>query len=207
MSNKLAVIGAGGHGKVVADLAEELGFDISFFDDTCPAKKNIEHWLIRGTLQDFLADKARYCGAVVAIGDAKHREAVFAQLHASNVCTPTVQHASAKVSQYVKLGDGCVIMSGAVINAFSTIGKGCIINSNAVVEHDCKLDGFVHMSPNSGVAGGTIIGKRTWVGIGASLRQMITRGADVLIGAGRVVVNNIPAVTTVVGVPAKELKK
>ena len=158
-------------------------------------------------MRDFLADKARYCGAVVAIGDAKNREAVFALLHASNVCTPTVQHTSAKVSRYVNLGDGCVIMSGAVINAFSTIGEGCIINSNAVVEHDCKLGNFVHMCPNSGSAGGTTIGKRTWVGIGASILQMITLGDDVLVGAGSVVVNNIPAGSAVVGVPAKELKK
>ena len=207
MNNKLAVIGASGHGKVVADIAEEIGFDIYFFDDMYPAKKNIEHWLIKGTLLDFLADKARYCGAIVAIGNAKNREAIFTQLHESNVCTPTVQHASAKISQYASVGDGCVIMAGAVINAFSTIGNGCIINSNAVVEHDCKLDCFVHMCPNSAVAGGATIGKRAWIGIGASIRQMITVGSDVLIGAGSAVVKNIPAGTTVVGVPAKVLKK
>lgn len=206
VNNKLAVIGASGHGKVIAELAEELGFEVSFFDDAYPKKTNVEHWLVRGTLLDFIAVSDLYCGAVVAIGNAKVRESMFIQLHKSNICTPTIQHASANVSQYVNIGVGCVIMPGAVINAFSTIGKGCIINSNAVVEHDCQLEDFVHICPNAAIAGGTIIGKRVWVGIGANVRQLITIGADVLIGAGSAVVSNIPAGTTVVGVPAKVLK-
>lgn len=207
MKNKLAVIGAGGHGKVVADVAEDLGFDISFFDGAYPENTHIEHWLIRGTLIDFLADNALYCGAVVAIGNAKIREYIFAQLHESGVNMPTIQHASAKVSQYAIIGGGCVIMPGVVINAFSSIGEGCIINSNAVVEHDCELESFVHMCPNSAVAGGTTIGKRAWVGIGSNIRQMISVGADALIGVGSAVVNDIPAGAIVVGVPAKKLKK
>ena len=207
MNKKLAVIGASGHGKVVADIAEELGFDISFFDDACSEKTNIEHWVIRGALLDFLAVSDLYCGAVVAIGNAKIRENIFTKLHQLNINTPIIQHPSAKVSQYVSIGHGCVIMPGAIINAFSTIGNSCIINSNAVVEHDCNLDDFVHMCPSSAVAGGVTIGKRTWVGIGASIRQMLTVGADALIGAGSVVVNDIAAGATVAGVPAKVLKK
>jgi len=206
VSNKLAVIGSSGHGKVVAELAEELGFEVTFFDDAYPDKKNIEHWPVRGTSLDFLADNDLYCGAVVAIGNAETRESIISQLHESNVCTPTLQHASAAVSQYATIGDGCVIMAGAVINAFSSIDKGCIINSNAVVEHDCRLESFVHICPNAAVAGGTIIGKRTWVGIGSNIRQMLTIGTDVLIGAGSVVVNDIPTGITVVGVPAKAIK-
>lgn len=206
MSKKLAVIGASGHGKVVADIAEELGFDISFFDDAYPEKTTIEHWLIRGALQDFLAMSDLYCGVVVAIGNAKIRESICTILHQLSISTPIIQHPSAKVSQYAKIGHGCVIMPGAVINAFSSIGNSCIINSNAVVEHDCNLGDFVHMCPNSSVAGGVTIGKRAWVGIGASIRQMVTIGADSFIGAGGAVVNDIPAGTIAVGVPAKVLR-
>jgi sugar O-acyltransferase (sialic acid O-acetyltransferase NeuD family) len=203
VSNKLAIIGASGHGKVVADLAEKLGFDVLFFDDAYPEKTNVEHWLIRGTLLDFLATSDLYCGAVVAIGNVKVRESIITQLHELKICTPTLKHGSANVSQYATIDDGCVIMPGAVINAFSSIGKGCIINSNAVVEHDCKIDDFVHICPNAAVAGGTIIGKRTWVGIGSNIRQMVIIGADAFIGAGSAVVNDISTGTTVVGVPAK----
>ena len=88
-------------------------------------------------------------------------------------------------------------------NAFADIGFGSIVNSNAVVEHDCKLGRFVHICPGSAVAGGSNIGERTWVGIGATVRQMINIGADVVIGAGSVVVNDIPAEVIVIGSPAK----
>ncbi len=206
VSNKLAIIGASGHGKVVAELAEELDFDVSFFDDGYSEKTNVEHWEIKGTLLDFIAENHLYCGAVVAIGNAKVRESITINLNEFNVRITTLKHATASVSRYANIGDGCIIMPGVVINAFSSIGKGCIINSNAVVEHDCKLGDFVHVCPNSAIAGGTIIGERTWVGIGANVRQMTIIGADTTIGAGSSVVNNIPVGMTVVGVPAKALK-
>jgi sugar O-acyltransferase (sialic acid O-acetyltransferase NeuD family) len=206
MSKCLAVIGASGHGKVIAEIAELLGYNVFFFDDAYPEKLKVEHWSINGSFQDFLLEKNTLAGAVVAIGNAKIREKILAQLHSNKIATPTLIHPSANVSKYAKVDDACVVMAGAVINAFTNVGKGCIVNSNAVVEHDCKLADFVHICPNSAVAGGTIIGERTWVGIGSSVRQMISIGADVLIGAGSVVVNDIPSGQTVVGVPAKALK-
>lgn len=202
----LAIIGASGHGKVVAEIAEILGYEVSFFDDAFPEKMTVEHWPVRGSLLDFLSDPDLYCGAVVAIGNAKIRETMISQLHGSDVFTPIIQHPSAIVSSYASIGDGSVIMPGAVINAFAAIGVGCIVNSNVVIEHDCKLECFVHVCPNAAVAGGTTIGKRAWVGIGSNVRQMITIGADVLIGAGSVVVNDISQGTTVVGAPAKAIK-
>ena len=206
MNKNLAIVGASGHGKVIAEIAELLGYEVSFFDDAFPEKSHVEHWPVRGTSLELLADNDLYYGAVVAIGNAKTREYIISQLHELNVCTPTLQHASAAVSQYAKIGVGCIIMPGAVINAFSSIGIGCIINSNAVVEHDCTLGSFVHICPNAAVAGGTSIGERSCVGIGASVRQLVNIGADVLVGAGSAVVNNIPAGATVVGVPAKAIK-
>lgn len=206
MNKRLAIIGASGHGKVVAEIAETLGYEVSFFDDAYPEKMTVEHWPVRGILLDFLAANDLYCGAVVGIGNAKVRETMISQLHESDVFTPIIQHPSAIVSSYASIGEGSVIMPGAVINAFASIGIGCIVNSNAVIEHDCKLECFVHVCPNAAVAGGTTIGKRTWVGIGANVRQMITIGADVLIGAGSAVVNDISQGTTVVGVPAKAIK-
>jgi len=206
VSKHLAIIGASGHGKVIAEIAELLGYEVSFYDDSFPEKITVEHWPVRGTLLDFLSEHDLYCGAVVGIGNAKIREFMISQLYESNVITPIIQHPSAIVSSYASIGDGSVIMPGAVINAFASIGIGCIVNSNSVIEHDCKLENFVHVCPNAAVAGGTTIGKRTWVGIGANVRQMITIGADVLIGAGSAVVNDISQGTTVVGVPAKAIK-
>lgn len=206
VNKRLAIIGASGHGKVVAEIAEVLGYEVSFFDDAFPEKMTVEHWPVRGTLLNFLADSELYFGAVVGIGNAKVRETMISQLHDSGIYTPTIQHPSATISSYASIGDGSVIMPGAVINAFAFIDIGCIVNSNAVVEHDCKLARFVHICPNAAVAGGTIIGRGTWVGIGANVRQMLMIGADVLIGAGSAVVNDISQGTTVVGVPAKPIK-
>jgi sugar O-acyltransferase (sialic acid O-acetyltransferase NeuD family) len=207
LSKYLAIIGASGHGKVIAEIAELLGYEVLFFDDAYPEKLQVEHWSIKGCFKDFLLAKNSLAGAVVAIGNAQIRESILIQLQSNKIATPTLIHPTAIVSKYANIDDACVVMAGAVINAFATIGKGCIINSNTVVEHDCKLADFVHICPNSAVAGGTIIGERTWVGIGSNVRQMINIGADVLIGAGSVVVKDIPTGQTVVGVPAKALKR
>jgi sugar O-acyltransferase (sialic acid O-acetyltransferase NeuD family) len=207
LSKYLAVIGASGHGKVIAEIAELLGYEVLFFDDAYPKKLQVEHWSIKGCFKDFLLTENSFAGAVVAIGNAQIRESILTQLQSNKIATPTLIHPSAIVSKYANIDDACVVMAGAAINAFATIGKGCIINSNAVVEHDCKLAEFVHICPNSAVAGGTIIGERTWVGIGSNVRQMINISADVLIGAGSVVVKDIPSGQTVVGVPAKALKQ
>lgn len=206
MNKKLAVIGASSHGKVIAELAEILEYQITFFDDAYPKITQVEHWSIAGDFNALLSQKSEFCGAIVAIGRANVRQAITAKLHHADITTPILIHPTASVSKYAQIKRGSVVMPGAVINAFSSVGESCIINSNAVVEHDCKLADFVHVCPNSALAGGTIVGERTWVGIGSSVRQLINIGADVLIGAGSVVVNDISAGVTVVGVPAKVIK-
>jgi sugar O-acyltransferase (sialic acid O-acetyltransferase NeuD family) len=206
VNKKLAVIGASGHGKVIAELAEILGYQVIFFDDAYPSIVQVEHWPIAGDFNVLLTNKADFCGAVVAIGNANIRQTITAKLRQAEILTPTLIHPTASVSKYAQINSGCVVMAGAVVNAFCSLGECCIINSNAVVEHDCHLGDFVHICPNSALAGGTIIDERTWVGIGSSVRQLINIGADVLIGAGSVVVNDISAGVTVIGVPAKVVK-
>jgi sugar O-acyltransferase (sialic acid O-acetyltransferase NeuD family) len=206
VNNKLAVVGASGHGKVVAELAEILGYKVFFFDDAYPDKTEVEHWEILGNVKALANQKKQYSGAVVAIGNARIRQKIIEKLMSLGINTPTLKHPSSNISKYTHISHGCVIMQGAVINAFAEVAEGCIVNSNAVVEHDCKLGKYVHICPNSAIAGGALIGERTWVGIGATVRQMINIGADVVVGAGSVVVNDIPAGVTVIGVPAKVRK-
>lgn len=201
-NKKLAIVGASGHGKVVADLAEQLGFSVSFYDDAFPNKTSIAHWPIYGTFTDLLAlDKQDYVVAV-AIGNNAIRQQKIKQLQQAGFTLPVLQHPSACVSQYATCAAGTVVFANAVINAFAVIGQGCIINSAAVIEHDCVVNDFCHISPNTTLAGGVSVGSNSWLGMGSQVKQLIKIGDNALIGAGSVVVKDIPANVTAFGSPA-----
>tara|TARA_R110001583_G_scaffold169781_1_gene322971 strand:- start:5235 stop:5876 length:642 start_codon:yes stop_codon:yes gene_type:complete len=199
---QLAIFGASGHGKVVADLAEQLGYVVHFYDDAYPQKTHIEHWPILGTFYDLLELNMYNPKAVVAIGNNVIRELKMNQLQAHGFTLPILIHPSTVVSVYAELSAGTVILANAVINAFSRIGQGCIINSSSVVEHDCLIGNFVHICPTSALAGGVKMGDRCWLGIGSQVRQLISIGNDTLVGAGSTVVKNLPSNVVAYGSPA-----
>ena len=87
MNKKLAVIGASGHGKVIAELAEILGYQVTFFDDAYPSIVQVEHWPIAGDFNVLLTNKADFCGAVVAIGNANIRQTNTAKLRQAEILT------------------------------------------------------------------------------------------------------------------------
>jgi sugar O-acyltransferase (sialic acid O-acetyltransferase NeuD family) len=206
MSKKIAIVGASGHGKVVADLAELLGYQVCFFDDAYPDQKHIEHWPVVGDFQQLITLKNQYSHAVVAIGNNNIRQQKIEQLFTHQFILPTLIHPSAQISYYARTYDATVILAGAVVNAFARIGTGCIINSLAVIEHDCKLADYIHICPNTALAGGVLVGDKSWIGIGASVIQLISIGSNVTVGAGTVVIKNISDNVTVCGVPAKVIK-
>ena len=90
----------------------------------------------------------------------------------------TAIHPKSIVSNYAKIGEGSVVMAGAIINSDSVIGKHCIINTGAVIEHDCILEDFVHVSPNASLAGSVLVGEGTHIGIGAIVIQDVKIDAD-----------------------------
>lgn len=202
---KLAILGASGHGKVVADIAEICGWEtVEFFDDASDTNNSINGcWPIVGNLANFILSANSYSGAVVAIGNNNVRSKISETLLARNISLVTLIHPRAVVSRYAQIGKGSIVVAGAVINAYAIIGRGAIINTNASVDHDCQLGNYVHISPGSNLAGGVVIGDNSWIGIGASVKQQVTIGAQVTVGAGAVVVNNILDNLTVAGVPAR----
>jgi len=203
VNNFLAIVGASGHGKVVAEIAEALGYEVNFFDDASSEKCRVEHWTIKGDFQTLLDNKNKYFGAVVAIGHAPTRKKVSQSLLHNNILLPSLIHPKANVSKYARFAQGCVVMPSATINAFAEIGQGSIVNTSAVVEHHCKLGEYVHICPNSALAGGVIVGELSWIGIGTSVRQLIAIGSNVTVGAGSVVVKDIESGQTAFGNPAK----
>ena len=204
---KIAIVGASGHGKVVADLAELCGFEVTFFDDAYPQRQNVTHWTVAGSFADLLNQQQKYSCAIVAIGNNPIRMKLSKQLSEKGFTLPTLVHPKAVISQYASINNGSVVFAYVVVNAFAQIGSNCIINTAAVVEHDCVLGDGVHLSPNVALAGGTVVGDYCWLGIGTVTLQLARVGNNSIVGANSTVIKDIPADVTAIGSPAKVIKK
>lgn len=205
---KCAILGASGHGKVIAEMAELSGFKhIIFFDDRFPELTRLAHWQIQGNTTDLLALVHEFDLVVVAIGHNATRLQKLQLLQQTGAKLEPLVHPNATVSAYAKLGEGSVVMANAVINPFAVVGVGGIINTSATVDHDCILADAVHISPGSHLAGGVCVGEQSWIGIGAQIKQLIHIGHQVVVGAGSTVIRDIPDFQTVVGSPAVALSR
>jgi sugar O-acyltransferase (sialic acid O-acetyltransferase NeuD family) len=193
----LRIIGAGGHGRVLADVAQAMGYmDIAFVDAKFPDFARSGVWGVIGTAAD-LGDSEYALG----VGDNQTRMRLLESIFCDLV---TLIHPSAIVSPHASIGAGSVICAGVIVGPFARLGRGCILNTGSSVDHDCLLGDGVHLSPGACLGGGVTIGARTWVGIGAVVREYKTIGADVLIAAGGAVVTDIKDGARFGGVPAKE---
>lgn len=203
-NSSCAILGASGHGKVVAEIAALNGYtDIEFFDDRWPALRDIEGWCVSGDSASLHKNIERFELVVVAIGNNQVRLEKQRALSAAGAQLSVLIHPRAVVSQYSYIGVGSVVMANAVINPFANIGQACIINTSATVDHDCQLADAVHVSPGCNLAGGVKVGSCSWIGIGSQIKQLVTIGTGVTVGAGATVVNDIPSCRTVVGTPAR----
>lgn len=201
---RLAILGASGHGKVVADAAELSGWDdVVFFDDAWPGIETNGNWPVRGCSRKLIDSLARYDGVVVAIGDNTIRLEKLTELEAVNASLVVIIHPSAQVSRYARVSSGTVIFANSSVNAGAELGKGCIINTGSVVEHDCRLADGVHVSPNAALAGGVIVGRASWIGIGAAVKQLVSIGDRVVVGMGAVVTRNMSDGVMAFGNPAR----
>lgn len=207
-NRKLAVIGAGGHGKVVAELAAALGTygEIVFLDDR--AQGSVNGFPVIGTtllLENSLSPEQ--FDIAVAVGNNRIRRQIAEKAAALGFALPILIHPDATVSPSATVGQGSVIMAKAVVQADSVLKDGVIVNTAATVDHDCLLDAFVHISPGVHLSGNTRIGEESWIGTGACSRQQIRIGSGATIGAGAVVVRDVSDGMTVAGNPAKPLPR
>jgi len=201
MSNRLVIVGAGGHGKVVADNALKNGYtDIVFVDD-CAAGACMGY-LILGTTAEMEKLNDGRTDFVIGIGNNEARKRI-AQKY--DVHWVRLIHPSAQVGIQTAIGEGTVIMAGAIVNAGAKIGMHCIINSGAIVEHDNVIGNYVHLSPRATLGGAVQIGEQTHIGIGATVRNNTTVCKGCVIGAGAVVVKSITEQATYIGVPAEKM--
>lgn len=194
---KIIIIGAGGHGRVVAETAKLNGYkEIDFLDDA-------DKQTAVGRVADFI----KYIGEadfIVSIGNNAVRMKIQSDLIKSGANVVSLIHPNASVSESAAIGKGTVVMAGAVINAGAVIGDGAIINTCASVDHDCKIGDFSHISVGARICGTVAIGDGTWIGAGATVINNINICSRSTVGAGAVVVKDIDEIGTYVGVPAEK---
>ncbi len=202
MNKKVVIIGAGGHGRVVADIAKACGDTvIGFLDDSNTANNKVN---IIGTS----ADAVNYCDGetelFVAIGNCKVREKIMNSLLGAKWYTAI--HPSAVISPSAVIGEGTCVMPNAVVNNSAVVGKGVIVNTCASVDHDDVIGDFVHIACGARLAGTVTVGNCTWIGIGSTISNNVSVCSNLMIGAGTVVVKDITEEGTYVGVPARKIK-
>ncbi|QYK00269.1 acetyltransferase [Shewanella psychrotolerans] len=204
--SKLAIFGASGHGKVIAEIAELNGWsEIVFFDDAWPSITQLEGWRVNGDSDMLISSLHEFGAFFVAIGNNAIRLDKHITFELAGGKAISLIHPSAVVSKYSKLASGTAVMANAVVGAYACVGKAGIINTNCTIDHDCKLEEAVHISPGANLAGGVKIGRCSWIGIGASIIQQIQIDSNVIVGAGSVVINDVMQGLSVVGVPAKSI--
>lgn len=187
------IIGAGGHGRTIAEIVEAAGDRfLGFLDDASGGER------VLGPVSDYAKYDAEF---VAAIGNAAVRERIAGELDCRWY---TAVHPGAVISPSAEIGEGSVVMANAVVGTGARVGRHCIVNTGAVVEHDNVLEDFVHISVGAKLGGTVSVGKSTWVGIGATVINNVEICGGCMIGAGAVVVKNIDLPGTYLGVPARK---
>ena len=199
---RLNILGASGHGKVVADIAKLNGYDEIYFYDDNTSITECDGYKVLGTEKEFITAPGVL---FVAIGNAKTRKRIMERLSSRNF--PVLIHPQAVVAERVKIGHGSVVMAGVVINPGARIGKGVIVNTSSSIDHDCVVEDFVHVAVGTHLSGTVFVGESTWIGTGATVSNNVNICGGCMIGAGAVVIKDIDEPGTYVGVPAKQKKE
>lgn len=200
---EILVFGAGGHGKVVFDILAEAGlYRVTGFVD--PAKAGQAHCGL-----PIFASIPKSCTAgIVAIGDNWRRSEAVAETRASHPTFRFVSaiHPRATVARDVKIGDGTVVMAGAVINPGTVVGAHCIVNTGATIDHDSTLGDYSSVAPGATLGGNCGVGEYAAISLGAKLIHRISIGDKAVVGAGAVVIADVPAGVIAYGVPCKVIR-
>lgn len=200
--SRILILGAGGHAKVVLSTLLAAGAPVVGFADDDPARKG-DYLLgipVLGSLSQL--DRGAYSGAVIAIGRNDQREHVAS---AARLNWTTVVHPDAFVHDSVKLGAGTVVFAGAIIQADAVIGEHVIVNTGATIDHDCHIEDFAHIAPGVHLAGNVAVGHGTLIGIGTAAIPGVRIGRRATVGAGSVIVRNLPDDVVAYGNPARPM--
>lgn len=199
----ILVIGAGGHGKVVADILQMQGVDVSGFldDDSTMWNAVVLGLPVLGAIHHY--SNFSPSGLVMGVGSNISRKQIVERLgEPAGKLWVNAIHPKSTIARSVKLGRGVVVAAGVVINPDTQIGDHAIINTSSTVDHDCTIASYCHVAPGVHVAGAVAIGVGALLGIGSSIIPGCSVGDWVIVGAGASVINNIPEGVTAIGTPA-----
>ena len=191
VKTRLLVVGAGGHGRSVAEAANlSKQFDVvGFLDDSLPFGETVLGVPVLGPVASMDHHRTVADQATVAIGNNAVREKLMKQLAAAGFEWATVVHPRSIVSPSAVLGAGSAVMAGAIVGTEARLGVGSIVNCGAVVDHHATVEAFGHLGVNASMAGGTVLGRRAWMQAGAALGYGVTVPAGVTLAPGEAVDN------------------
>ena len=210
MLTKIVIWGAAGHAKVVADILRQTEFDVvGFLDDTNPDRRG-ESFCEATVLGDANQLQKIYESgvrkAIVAFGDNMRRLAVGELLEERGFELITAIHPSAVIAPDALVGPGSMVAAGAVVGPGAVIGRCAILNTAGTVDHDCTIVDGAHIGPGAHIAGYVEVGRCVWIGIGATIIDRKRIGAWSIVGAGAVVIEDVPERVLAAGVPARIVK-
>lgn len=208
---RVVILGAGGHGKVLADiLSLQPAFEIAGFTDPDEARHGTSYmgYPVLGTdeVVSRLASDGP-TGVIIGVGNLRLRRRLIDSLEEVPVTWINALHPSSIISESAELGCGVAVMPGAVINCLTTVSDHAIVNTNASIDHDCVIGENVHVAPGVAIGGSCRIGDGAMIGIGARLIPGVTVGAGSIVGAGAAVVGDVPEMSLAAGVPARVVKE
>lgn len=175
MLPRLVIVGAGGHGKSVAEAVIASGnySVVGFFDDAASVVSSVWQWPVVGSTDALGSHRDIADFAVVAVGRNSVRERLHAVVRGAGFRLTTVIHPRAVISPSAVVGDGCTIMAGSVVGTEVVLGEGVIVNSGAVLDHHCAVGDFGHLGTNSSMAGGSVLGRGAWMQAGSALAYSV----------------------------------
>lgn len=208
---RIAVIGAGGHGRVVLDILVQAGrYEVVAFLDSNKSLhgRRMDGIAVLGDMNTLpeLRDQGIIDGAIVAIGDNGVRRSFADRVDQMGIPLVEAIHPSANLARNVTLGRNVVVAAGALVCAHCQIGDSVILNTGSIVDHESMIGTAAHVCPGARLAGRVMVESGAFIGIGATVIQNIRIGCESVVGAGAVVIRDVPPMSTVVGVPARCVK-
>ena len=206
--NRVIVVGAGGHGQVVASILQDMSQAgaavevLGYVDDNEQLQQGTPFELpVIGTTNNL--HTLRFDTLIVAIGNNERRRDVSKALTAKGYQLITAIHPTAFVARSATIGAGSMICAGVIVNPGASIGEHVILNTGCSVDHHNNIGNLVHIAPGAHLGGNVSVGPETLIGIGATILPNVLVGSRCTVGGGAVVIGDVPDGVTVVGVPAK----